>query len=54
MERATLATAPVDAPESATGGCLRLRGGAPQGMWMPEMARAMMSRWISEVPSKMV
>jgi uncharacterized protein YgiB involved in biofilm formation len=25
-----------------------------QGMWMPEMARAMMSRWISEVPSKMV
>jgi len=23
-------------------------------MWMPEMARAMISRWISEVPSKMV
>jgi len=23
-------------------------------MWMPEMARLMMSRWISDVPSKMV
>jgi hypothetical protein len=23
-------------------------------MWTPEMLRAMMSRWISEVPSKMV
>ncbi len=23
-------------------------------MWTPEIARAMMSRWISEVPSKIV
>lgn len=25
-----------------------------QGMWTPQMARAMIRRWISEVPSKIV
>ena len=26
----------------------------PQSMWTPEIARLMISRWISEVPSKIV
>ena len=47
-----------------TGRTLRCRRGGPSPrptararayrMWMPETARAMIRRWISEVPSKMV
>jgi len=31
-----------------------VRGATPYLMWMPEMARAMTRRWISDVPSKIV
>ena len=53
----------IDRPVRSTTGCARPVGAQRQPgvdvvgtywMWMPETALAMMSRWISEVPSKMV
>ena len=54
IRRSTRVARSAPSSTSATGTTSGPRGSGSYGIWTPEIAREMTSRWISEVPSKIV